>query len=243
MANAARTGTNFNILLRAPSGYGKTTVGLLASSLFIGNNYRNAEYIVPNAEGHVKILTERRLHFIDEVHLLKDPELLYPVMDSGRYIFILATNADGNLVEPLVNRCIHLIFMDYSDEELIEIIRANYPGVSMLVATEIVSNSHGNPRVAKVLANRLSIIIGKGILEDVENVRLIIRTVLQIQGGLDIMQRRYLQHLQIVERSSLESIAHALHVDKSTILRDIEPALIYKHLIKISSRGRELIGG
>jgi len=72
-------------------------------------------------------------------------------------------------------------------------------------------------------------------------VREIIRDVMGIENGIGPLEKRYLDYMRVTTRSSLQNLCYALHVDKATIQREIEPILLVKNLIRISSKGRELI--
>src|SRR5512147_302442 len=92
-----REGTS--ILFRGPSGYGKTELAKKCCHFLVGDAY---QYCLGSK---LKFNRERWVHFIDEIHLLEKPEILYPVMDENKYVFVLATNFDSILPEALTNRC------------------------------------------------------------------------------------------------------------------------------------------
>jgi Holliday junction resolvasome RuvABC ATP-dependent DNA helicase subunit len=71
--------------------------------------------------------------------------------------------------------------------------------------------------------------------------RTLLRNVLQIEDGLNPLHRRYLEYLTKVRRASLDSIIFATRIDRKTILREVEPVLISRNLIMITSKGRILL--
>ena len=93
------TSRSMNILIRGPSGWGKTRMAFMICNYLTGGKF---EYCLGD---NLVFNTKQRVHFIDEVHLLKDPEPLYPLMDEGKYVIILATNDVDILKEALSNRC------------------------------------------------------------------------------------------------------------------------------------------
>jgi Holliday junction resolvasome RuvABC ATP-dependent DNA helicase subunit len=236
---AMREGQNLNILIRAPSGYGKTK---LAVHIALSVDENNCELFLAN-ERFEEFSSEKRIIIIDEVHLITNPEFLYPHMDSGKHIFILCSNEFGQLKEPLSNRCIDLTFDLYSDQEIGEIIFEDFQRNSFTLSDpfviEVVRNSNGIPRTARNLVKTLSMIFKiKGVPDSIESLQDILRNTLQLEDGLNPLHRRYLDYIQKVERASLDTLIFATRLDKSTILREIEPVLINKNLIRITSRGR-----
>jgi Holliday junction resolvasome RuvABC ATP-dependent DNA helicase subunit len=235
-------GENLNLLFRAPSGYGKTVLGLKILSYF-PNNFK--VYVPQN--GRISELDfTKRIHFIDEVHELLEPEYLYPFMDSKRFIFLFASNESGDLKEPLVNRCIPFIFSDYSKDEMLQMIHTLLLKNNLYLNSEleevIVNNTQNNPRIAEQLCRRLVMVFKNYCIpktrEELEN---ILMQVLQIHDGFTEYHDRYLNYLNRVRVSSLDNISSATRIDKATIKRDIEPYLLYKNLIRISSKGRGII--
>ena len=238
-----KEGKNFNLLISAPSGYGKTHLALIIVSL-CGGNTNNAMLYIPNDQGKIKINPSKRFHILDEAHTLKEQEIVYPLMDSNKYVFIVCTNETGGLKEPLINRCIPFIFSNYNDEELKEIL-ALYLTVKLPnnFLDILVQGVKRNPRIAKLTAIRISAILSKlGVPENEKEFRKILEEYLTIDSdGLDILDRKYLEYLRKVGgRSSLQNISFGTRIDSPTILRDIEPNLLLRSIIKITSKGREL---
>lgn len=146
-------GRNLNFLFRASSGYGKTTLALLALNILgFGSS---AIYIPEDGVLNMPFQEQLRFHFIDEIHTLKSPEFLYPIMDSSEYTFFLASNESGDLKEPLRNRCIPFIFSQYSLEEMGGVVRNNLSiQLEENMINLIASRCRGTPRVAKIICTR-----------------------------------------------------------------------------------------
>jgi len=235
-------GKNVNIIIRAPSGCGKTKLAIILAN-FISENH--ITYYIPDDDGRLDFEPTTRIIIIDEIHTLTQPEILYPFMDSGNHIFILCSNEFGELKEPLVNRCIDLNFEEYNTAEIAEIINHDFLAMGIRltndVLREIASNCNGVPRIARQVTQRLSFIFNvRGIPETVEEVRDVLINILQIENGLNVFHRKYLDFLQKTERASLDLISFATRIDKKTIQKEIEPILLQRGLISITSRGRKL---
>jgi Holliday junction resolvasome RuvABC ATP-dependent DNA helicase subunit len=227
-----------NLLFRAPSGYGKTSLALRCAT-----ELKSWEYILPRSEFFPIDMT-KRLHIIDEVHLIKNPEFLYPFMDTRKiHIFILCTNESGELKEPLINRCIQFIFEPYTTENICALVNNIFEGkLGREFIQEIASNCQSNPRIAIVISQRLlNIFTIYGFPRTMDELRNYLRDYLNINDGLNELHERYISFLRRAHRASLDLISYATHLDKATIKRDIEPYLIDRGIISITARGREII--
>lgn len=249
MVEVARENKDFsiNILFQAPSGYGKTTLGLKFGNA-ISNKFIEGKFVTSGFQymlGDINALNPtNRVLFIDEVHLLEIPEEIYPLMDSEEHIFILATNEFAGLKEPLVNRCIKFQFEKYSDDDLINIARNNlriYSEVPDDFYTEIIKGGKKNPREIIVLCRRLNILLRKYPIENKEDLIKVLSEIINIKGGLDYNSRMYLEVLGKINIGSLKTISNMLGLQETAIKYEIEPYLLYLGKIKITSRGRELI--
>lgn len=236
------TKTGVNILFRGASGYGKTELSKKCCKFLVGNNY---EFCLGSS---LKFNKETWVHFIDEVHTLESPEVLYPIMDLDRYVFVMATNFDSILPEALTNRCKSFIFTDYSENELIQIFRFHSKlEYSENVMKHIIDVSGRNPRIiVKTFIDTLYMHYHKRreelLQKSEEEIINEIDKIFGIRGGIDRVCRAYLETLESLgNRASINLIAGSMHLDINTIKYTVEPALLYKKLIKITSRGREIV--
>lgn len=238
-----REGRNYNILFRAPSGFGKTTLGLICLNSF---GLNDSYYYIPDNDGIINLdaIREKRFHFIDEIHMLKTPEPLYQYLDSNQYTFILASNESGNLKEPLINRCIPFIFEPYSDDELYQMTRKyiNNPDLPDDFVLEVSRRCKRNPRIIKITCTRINYIIKNYKINSDDDYMRILEDILQIRGGG--LNRHDLIYLEFLERigghASLNVLSSGTGLDKNLILSEIEPGLIYLGIIEITSKGRKL---
>ena len=238
-------GSNYNILFRAPSGYGKSMLGL---SILNHVGLSNSRYYIPDKDGEINYIDyDKRFHFMDEIHTFSTPELLYPMMDSNNFTIILATNESGILKEPLTNRCIQFIFEEYAEGEMIELVEDILQEYNLRkeLIEAIARGVKGNPRVAKKVCERLNYVFRNYLVpKSIEDLTKILEEILSIsEGGLNQLDKHYLEILEkLGGRASLDTLINSTRFDKGTILREIEPFLIYKGMVRISSRGRELNG-
>jgi len=233
-----------SILFRGASGYGKTEIAKKCCNFIVGRDY---QYCLGN---NVEFDNNKLVHLIDEIHLMKEPEILYPIIDEGKYVFVFATNFDSLLPEALTNRCKNFIFTEYSDEELIDIFKFHAKlQFRDSIIKHIVDVSGRNPRIMiKTFLSNLEIhymnkkeeLIVKSDEELIET----IDKIHGIKGGLDKISRHYLDTLKhLGGRSSINLLSATANLDINTMKYTIEPALLYKKLIKITNKGRELVEG
>lgn len=227
-----------NILIRGPSGYGKTTLAISMAKYLVGNSFQ----VFWSDWTEFNFI--KRVIFIDEIHKMTDHEKLYGDMDSGKHVFIFATNQDGNLPEAFSNRCYEFIMGDYSTEELMLIAKdASSFQTTDKSLEEIVDAGNRNPRIIKSLCARLSTYfsINKESNPMESNFKEILKEVFSIENGMDNLSRSYLEVLgDVGGTASITLLKNILHVDDNTLKRTIEPVLLRKGLIKITSKGRSL---
>lgn len=235
------TRDGMNVLIRGPSGWGKTRM-----SFMICNYLTGGEFSYQLADKFS--FDERyRVHFVDEVHLLQTPEVLYPIMDSGKYVILLATNDAALLTEALVNRCTQFNFEPYSIEDLREITQSCLNSkVQNSILDYIIESGGNNPRVTKNIVSRLNIMLYTvpTLLSKVtiDEFRVLMEASFGIRDGLDTLCYRYVEGLRnLGGTASLQTLGTYLHTDSNTLRFYVEPVLLYKNLIRISSKGRSLV--
>jgi len=236
----ARTGVPYNILFSARTGYGKTFLAMQAVS-------RVATYqifIKEDANEIIRdILRQKTMsNLIDEIHLVRNIELLYPMMDEERYFLIFATNQSYALPEAFKRRCIPMMFEKYNKLELAHIASGRLQGLNIGVdcLDEIVRASNYTPGNIVILCIRLHAVFGpKGGFSVIE-LRDALVNIFNIQNGLDIRCREYLEVLERIGHASLDALSYIMGVNKDTVRDEIESVLLNKGLIQITSKGRSL---
>jgi len=238
-----RKGENYNFLITAPSGYGKNDFTYRICNLITGDMNKVVLY-KPKQE--LEFLTGYRVHIFDEVHKFNTPEQLYPYMDANRFVIFLLTNEKGELLEPLVNRCIHFSFRDYTEKEITLIVKETFESKLVFLPDNlcavIARESNLNPRVAKKdIGDRLVNLFDLHGLPTTEKELLYyLETYLGIVNGLNSDCRKYLDFLRKRDKCSLDLLSNAIQLEKEYIKRQIEPLLVRRGLIDITSRGRSI---
>jgi Holliday junction DNA helicase RuvB len=231
-----------NILLQGPAGCGKTKLaGILASKIDVTWGFQ----IPVKGNLNWSRTQDFRVHIVDEVHMLRNFEILYPFMDSGEHIFIFCTTEYGETPDPFLTRCIRFSFEPYSLESLTKIVsdyaryrRFTFPGKDCYEA--IAEASRGNPRLVKQRFDRVKLMMEH--YDSPKRLNFVRNALTQIgifKGGYTREDFRYMEYLHRVGRSSIENIARTLQIDKNTVTKEIEPYLIERGYIELSSRGRQ----
>lgn len=245
IADKFKEGKHFNIMLKGQSGMGKTTLAKTFLGM-LGLIPRTWAYIVPSGkedETFEDLVNDAavRVVFIDEAHMIKNPEWLYPFMDKRDKTFVLATN-ESALKEPLSNRCITLILDPYTENELYWMA---YDKLDIKLQPEmirqIVIAGKMNPRV---IVHNICARLNYTMKTEPHNIVefLDILSKLGYEKGLDSQERQYLDILKknggMASLSLLEAL---LHLDRKVIQLNIEPGLVNQGLILLTSKGRKLV--
>lgn len=241
--DSIKAGEKQNILLTAQSGYGKTFLAELVARYTKKRTKKSVGQVNP------AILTvSAEILFLDEIHLEMNPELLYPAMDEHEYSFILATNEYDKLKEPVRNRCYEFIFERYTESDLARIVNsvltnAGY-NVSQSACYIIAEYCRRNPRIAKSTANRLALYFRYNRLPEAgEQVHELMAEALSLgEGGFTVRDHEYVEFLRSVGGiAGMRTIQSALNIPLKVIVDEIEPFLISKNMLEITSKGRRLI--
>jgi Holliday junction DNA helicase RuvB len=230
---------NHNIILIGGSGMGKSHIIKIVANIL---GVRNC--LSYYSDRFNRIDDDIRFHIIDEVHMLQIPEVLYPLMDSNNYTFILATNEYGGIKEPLLNRCITLPLESYNINDMLEMAKLYlskegfYLGEKM--NDSIAAVSRDNPRRLIEIVIRLSLIFRDiGTPNTVDELDYLLMSLgVDKNTGMTYWDKEYLKFLKKVSTASLSTISSVLGIDKSFILKYIEPYLLKNGYIQITSRGR-----
>ncbi len=192
-------------------------------------------------------LSKFDVNIIDEIHEFKNFENLYPNLDDGDQSYLFCTTEYGETPEPFLTRCIRFTFEPYSVQHLTTIVKNYAKGRRFKLSSHeayllIAEASRGSPRIAKQRYDRIKRMLDYyGQDPSAENVRFVLNKIGIYDFGYSAEDFRYLKFLKERNSSSLDNISRTLRIDKNTIAKEIEPYLLEKGNIEITSKGRKYI--
>jgi Holliday junction DNA helicase RuvB len=238
---------SISILFRGSAGCGKTHLARMFLSKVCGDRF---SYQIPSENRGLFVMTPNianfRGHFVDEVHEVKNIEAMYNYMNEKNKIIVSATNEGGELPDAFLSRNIVFVFQDYSLGELALILR-NYGKdrkfkISTQSAMIIADKSRGSPRVAKMYLDRIMLMIDSGYYKkSLRGINAAFKDIGVYEGGYTDLDMRYLSILHDVGQTSLNNLCRLMKLDMFTIKNTIEPFLLEKGHIEITSRGRKFL--
>jgi Holliday junction resolvasome RuvABC ATP-dependent DNA helicase subunit len=223
-------GYHVHILLRGNSGCGKTRLAEILAD-------RIGPYDIQTVRStsDLSFNPQAVTHILDEAHLIRQPELIFEEMTRSR--FILCTTESGELAETLVNRCVVLTLQPYTLVELMQIGWQQYvynPAVMALLA----SRSRETPRTMLQLCQRVQMSVPT---PNYFEVKAYLEEIGVYDEGYTSDDLRYLEVLADLGRAGRDTLASALRLPVLTITREIEPFLLRRRRIQITSKGRSLL--
>ena len=186
-------------------------------------------------------------NIIDEIHEFRNFENLYPYLDDNERSYLFCTTEYGETPEPFLTRVIRFTFEPYTVGHLTTIVKNYSKGRRFKLDTPeaytlIAEASRGSPRLAKQRYDRIKRMLDYyGQQPSAENVRFVLNKIGIYDFGYSAEDFRYLEFLKNITSSSLDNIARTLRIDKNTIAKEIEPYLLEKGNILITSKGRKFI--
>lgn len=201
--------------------------------------------------------------FIDEFHLVSVPlqEALLTVTDANnktmlverpqRYrlnaeqvTFILATTMESKVTNALLTRCDRIELRRYGRDEVAQIVQRAHPHIAFELCQMIADASRYTPREALQIAVNVNDAIA--VADAHQTVEDIVREVIRSRGTyLNGINQRDVALMRILREASkpmsLTSLVGALHLNSPAELTEVvEPYLIFRGWIQITSKGREI---
>ena len=148
------------------------------------------------------------------------------------YFTWVGASTSNNLPKPLRDRIGMQFRMDpYTQAELVTIVLQNFPTLDKKVARDIAARARNTPRIALSYTESFLNYGGMGVFD-----------LMGIDGeGLTELDRGYIEALRKAHRPlSLNTLSSMLREDQATLAETVEPFLLERGDILISSKGREL---
>jgi len=237
-----------NLLLSGFAGTGKT----YSSKMIACETQRPFVYLT-GSMGKSRIiemlqnLKPNALVLIDEIHNMSERigEIIYPAIEYGElYVegvrklidccFIGTTTEPEKLPKPLLDRFMRIEFEE-PDYNLIKQILEKR-GIPEDVQNYLINHTT-NIRVLNKLIQYIKLY---GQINETNCKKVFKMMKINFVTGMSEEQEKYIDYLKKVEKSSLRNISLVLRRSENYVKLDIEPELIKKEIIVISSRGRML---
>lgn len=245
-----------NLLLSGRTGMGKTTSVMVFLGMLNPNADEWIQYVPSETVQDITDLLNKhktiKYIFIDEAHLLKNPEWLYPFLDdkTKQRIFILATNKLGDLNPALLNGRLHkIVFEEYTQDDLRWMVKdslcESLKEIPINWIDKIIKAAKRNPRricrdiTGKINLSTLNLGIPKTEMEFIKFLNFAGYDV----DGYDAEERLYIDYLKKSGgKVGLKTLASATKLDIKVISEVIEPDLLATGTIEIAAGGRIYIG-
>lgn len=222
-----------NILLRGQFGSGKTTLAKWYADSLDPNYYyhmcsRDPAY--PPEDSCVVVL--------DEIHRLFPEELWYEYPGV-----IVGCTTEGAPINPAFqSRFIPMWMEPYTQQELTRIVSESV-GLPATLSGVIATRSRGVPRTAILIGRAFKAWVKyhRYMPESTAECEKVLDSLGIFEGGYNEHDRVYLEFLFEHGPVSLDTIAKSINRPKRLVEQEIEPFLLQKQKIKITSKGRCVI--
>ena len=197
--------------------------------------------------GMLQSLKPNALVLIDEIHNMSERigEIIYPAIEYGElYVdgerievdccFIGTTTEPEKLPKPLLDRFMRIEFEEPEAELVKQILeKMKIPGK----VQEYLLNHTTNIRVLKKIIQYIKMY---GPLNEPNCIKVFRMMKINLYSGMSEEQDKYIDYLKKVGKASLRNLSLVLRRSEDYIKLDVEPELIKKSIILVTSRGREL---
>jgi len=226
----------------------------------ISKEGRNKQFIILIDEAHAlsSSLQDSLLSVLEKPALLCTPLPKRTKLPNGKWApkgyiikeklpdnitFMFATTDKGELNEPLTTRLEPINLQEYSLEEKVEFVKQRLIKENITLELEdaqLIASISKNMRHLRRLTQRLG---DFGAANNVtvlsaNNVSKVIDMLGMDKWGCDEADRKYLSYIKEHGPVSLDSIARYLNVQNKEVKSKIEPFLIRKEWVQVTSKGR-----
>ena len=270
LSAAARTGTNPpHILLLGARGTGKTTIARCIASYLnteLRGPFNAADLSKEKLLRIIFSIREYNIVFIDEIHELKpalqsllnsvlqdftfatlirkNNKMKEIVVEIPPFSLVAATTDPHRLLNSFRSRFLRIYLQDYSKHEitiLLKKIMDKFKNEYDDAALELIAYHAQNPRDAISL---LKFACDYAITQDAEKLSydIVVNALrtFQYTQGLDDIHISYMKKLYKYGTLSLKALSSMLNLSENTVTKDIEPVLLEKGFLKITTKGRSL---
>lgn len=201
--------------------------------------------------------------FIDEFHLVSTPlqEALLTVTDANnrtmlierpqrrrfnaeQVTFMLATTMESKVTNALLTRCDKMELRRYGRDEVAQIVERAHAHIAFDMCQMISDASRYTPREALQIAVNVNDAIA--VADSGQTIEQVVREVIRSRGTyLNGITQRDVAFMRLLHEAhkpmSLTALVGALHLNTPAELTEvIEPYLLYRRWIGVTSKGREI---
>lgn len=244
-----KNGENLNLLFSGYAGTGKTySTKMIAKETDKNYVYLNGGFSPKKITHILTNLKENTLVVFDEIHNIpeKVAEVIYPAIEYGcvgiggkeiklnNPMFIGTTTEPSKLPKPLQDRFFRIEFEEPTSEQIALILSKR--GIGQEIINKLVNYTQ-NIRIINKLIKMIKM-YGEVNIENMIKVFRIMK--INLYSGTSDEQEQYINYLKTHKRGSLKILSLVLRRSEGYIRDDIEPDLIRKGIVMITSKGREL---